>query len=179
MLKEAIRDCFEKNASPSARERRLERAERQWTQSLSKGHGRIEHRELVSTTALNGYLDWPGVRQVFVVRRSRVVKGKESVEEAYGITSLDRTQADAQRLLELVRGHWGIENGLFHIRDETFGEDACRVRTGHAPRFLAACRNLAIGILNRIGCANKAEGLRRHGARSLEAVALIRARLEH
>jgi len=56
----------------------------------------------------------------------------------------------------------------------TFGEDACRVRTGHAPQNLAIVRNLAITLLNGIGCKNKAAALRRHAAQPREALALIR-----
>ncbi|TMQ32007.1 MAG: transposase, partial [Planctomycetota bacterium] len=36
----------------------------------------------------------------------------------------------ARRLLELTRGHWGIENRLHYVRDVTLGEDGCRVRKG-------------------------------------------------
>jgi hypothetical protein len=32
--------------------------------TLEKGHGRRERRTLSVTTALNEYLDWPGVGQV-------------------------------------------------------------------------------------------------------------------
>ena len=32
--------------------------------TLDKGHGRVERRTLKATTALNDYLDWPGVAQV-------------------------------------------------------------------------------------------------------------------
>jgi predicted transposase YbfD/YdcC len=70
----------------------------------------------------------------------------KSTEVAYGITSLSREQADAERLLELNRGHWGIENRLHWIRDETFGEDRSRVRTDHGPQQLATARNAAIAI---------------------------------
>jgi hypothetical protein len=38
------------------------------------------------------------------------------------------------------RGHWGIE-ALHHIRDVTFAEDACQIRTGTAPRAMASLRN--------------------------------------
>ena len=38
--------------------------------------------------------------------------GRETVERAYAITSLPPQQADAARLLEIWRGHWGIENRL-------------------------------------------------------------------
>ncbi|MCL4814955.1 MAG: ISAs1 family transposase, partial [Vicinamibacteraceae bacterium] len=39
---------------------------------------------------------------------------------------------DPARLLQLSREHWAIENSLFHVRDVTFREDACRVRSGSA-----------------------------------------------
>ena len=62
--------------------------------------------------------------------RERTEKGETTVEVVYGITSLGRERADAKRLLELTRGHWGIENGLHYVRDVTMGEDASRVRKG-------------------------------------------------
>jgi len=104
---------------------------------------------------LNRYLGWPGVRQVFQVKRTRTIHGQATSEVVYGITSLPRDRADATTLLQLTRDHWGIENRLHYVRDVTFGEDACRVRTGHAPQNLAAIRNLAITLLNRARCKNK------------------------
>ena len=47
-------------------------------------------------------------------------------------------------MLELNRGHWGIENRLHWVRDETFGEDRSRIRTNHGPQQLAIARNAAI-----------------------------------
>ncbi|MBN9517444.1 ISAs1 family transposase [bacterium] len=100
-----------------------------------KGHGRVEARTITTSTWVNEYLaDWPGVAQVFRVERERRVKGVTTVEVVYGITSLTRAAADATRLLGLIRSHWGIENGLHHVRDETFREDRCRVRRGDTPR---------------------------------------------
>ena len=105
------------------------------------------------------------MQQVFRLERQRTIKGKPTTEIAYGITSLARTQADAAALLALVRGPWSIENNLFGIRDTTFGEDAGRVRTGYAPQDLAAIRNVAITLLNRIDGSNKAATLRRPSVR--------------
>jgi len=70
------------------------------------------------------------------------------VETVYGITSLGTETADAHRLLERTRGHWGIENGLHYKRDVTLGEDRSRVRTGSAPQVMAAMRNSVIHLLN-------------------------------
>lgn len=141
---------------------------------MDKGHGRIERRTIRTTTALKGYSDWPGLEQAFVLQRERTVAGKTTTETAYGITSLPRSKADAKTLLMLTREHWGIENRLHWIRDMTFGEDACRVRKGSAPRILASFRNAAISLLNAAGCTNIAARLRRHAAQPVLALALIR-----
>ena len=111
--------------------------------SITKGHGRLERRTLTTSTLLNGYLEWPGVRQIYRLQRERQIKGKTTRETAYGITSLARGQADADRLLQLTQTHWQVENCLHWVRDMTLQEDACRVRCGPAPQILAAIRNLA------------------------------------
>lgn len=36
----------------------------------------------------------------------------------------------AKRLAGLVRGHWGIENRLHHVKDRTYREDDQQVRCG-------------------------------------------------
>jgi DNA-binding Lrp family transcriptional regulator len=46
----------------------------------------------------------------------------------YGITSLPAALADPNRLLQLSRGHWGIENGLHYRRDATMLEDHAQLR---------------------------------------------------
>jgi hypothetical protein len=125
-------------------------ADAQTVSTSGKGHGRRERRTLTTTTWLNEYLtDWPRVGQVFRLVRERTANGKTTAEVVYGITSLGRGVADAARLLELSRAHWGIENELHHTRDETFREDRCRVRRGHAPRVLASLRNVAVYLLRR------------------------------
>ena len=169
----AIADAFD-DRGISPRERKLARAERQTASSADKGHGRIEKRALTSTTSLSdGYLDWPGLGQAFKLVRQRTIRGRTTTETVYGITSLKRDKADAARLLKLVRQHWGIEM-LFWVRDGTFGEDACRVRSGDAPAILSALRNTAFTLLDHAALTNKAAALRRHAAHPDEAIALIR-----
>lgn len=135
-----------------------------------KGHGRIETRTITTTTWLNGYLDWPRVGQVFRLERKRRVKGKVAVEVVYGITSLSRMDADAQRLLALTRCHWSIENGLHHVRDVTLGEDRCRVRKGNAPQVLASVRNVAVYLLNRMNTPSIAAATREIAAQPQQAI---------
>jgi hypothetical protein len=78
--------------------------------TLDKGHGRRERRPLKATTALNEYLDWPGVGQVGQVESEVTRDGKTTREVRTFITSVPRSQADAGTLLKWARGHWSIEN---------------------------------------------------------------------
>ena len=119
------------------------------TFSRDQAHERIETRTLTSMVWLNDYLNtWPEIGQVFRLVRTRTTNGETTTETIYGITSLTRTEADAEKLLQWVRAHWAIENRLHHTRDVTFGEDRCRVRRGHAPRVLASFRNIALHLLH-------------------------------
>ena len=110
---------------------------------------RWERRRLWASTALKEYLDWPGLGQVCCVERTLRRKGRETVE-----------RADAARLLEIWRGHWGIENRLHWVRDVVFGENQSQVRTGSAPQLLAALRNLVTGMLRLCGVKNISAALR-------------------
>jgi hypothetical protein len=61
---------------------------------------------------LIGNLQWPGLEQVFKIEREveEISTGKKRSVVSYGISSLSRREASAERLLEIVRGHWGIES---------------------------------------------------------------------
>ena len=135
--------------------------------------GRKEQRWLRTSAALTDYLDWPGLQQVCCLERTRTERGTTTVETAYAITSLSPEQATPERLLELWRGHWGIENRLHWVRDVTFGEDRCRVRSGAAPQVLAALRNLVSGLLRLAGQRNIAAALRHYGWRAEDALQLL------
>jgi predicted transposase YbfD/YdcC len=131
---------------------RQRQAERDSFSTIEKGHGRVERRTLTSTTALNGYLDWPGVQRVCRIQRERTIRGQRTTETAYFISSLSRRRASAQQLLKLARGHWGaIENGLHYVRDEALGEDRSTIFREHAPQNLAALRNASLNWLRREG----------------------------
>ena len=69
-------------------------------------------------------------------------------------------EAKAERLLSIIRKHWGIENGLHRRRDVTLGEDACQTRKGKAPSVLAWLRNLVIALIVGGGQCNLAAGRR-------------------
>jgi predicted transposase YbfD/YdcC len=126
-----------------------------------KAHGRLETRRIWSSPVLNDYLSFPHAAQVACVQREvlHISKSKTTVETVYLISSLTRAQASPEQLLELNRGHWGIE-ALHHVRDRAFDEDRCRARKGHAPRALACLRNFAISVLRLLNVRNISAALR-------------------
>jgi hypothetical protein len=124
---------------------------------------------LESTTILTVHQNWPGLKQGFRVRRWGIRQGKPYEEVVHGITSLPLNQANAKRLLELVRSHWRIENCLHYVRDVTLGEDGSRVRCGAAPQVLAALRNVAVHLLKRLK-TNYAQATRRLAAQLHKAI---------
>ena len=122
-------------------------------QTIEKGHGRIETRRLETTASVTEHLapSWAGLGQVCRLTRERIIGDKESTETVYAITSLTAEKAGPERLLELSRAHWGIENKLHYVRDVTCREDQARANAGHAPQALAALRNTVLTIVRRLG----------------------------
>ncbi len=152
----------------------------QQTQQVSYGHGRIETRSLQTSEMLNEYLDWPGVGQVYRLERrfSWVRQGrtyKTSCEVEFGVTSLSRQQAAANKILKVRRQYWGIETGLHYRRDVTFREDATRMTIEAASCILSIVHNLVLGLLKRAGFTNAAKGRRWFEGHLQEAFALLLA----
>jgi predicted transposase YbfD/YdcC len=125
-----------------------------------RGHGRVERRTIRVASADESL--FPGAVQAFRLRRDTA--GLDGVwirkEIVYGITSLPADLAGAAQLNHYERRHWVVEDRLHWVRDVTFHEDAAQLRTGTAPRALAAFRNLAISALRLAGRANIAHARR-------------------
>ena len=135
-------------------------------ETIDCGHGRIAQRRLQSSDVLVDSGDWPGLAQVFQVERQVVIKKTGEVREEViaGVTSLAPEDADAARLLTLIRGQWLIENQSHWVRDVTFDEDRSQVRCGNIPQVMAAFRNTAIGLMRKAGDTNIAAACRRFAA---------------
>ncbi len=125
-------------------------------------HGRIETRKIWTTTELNDYLNFPHVRQAFLIEREFIDKktGKSSHDIAYGITSRTPEQADPQRVLTTNRGHWAIENSCHYILDWNYDEDRSRIRTGYGPENITRLRRFAISIIKSKGVRSVAQKMR-------------------
>jgi hypothetical protein len=87
--------------------------------------------------------------------------------------SLSEGRATATDLLGHLRDHWKIENELHYVRDVTFKEDACRVRSGTAPQVLAALRNAVVHLLSQIPAKSYPEALEHLQIHPAEARQLI------
>lgn len=128
-------------------------------------HGRIETRRIWCSTALNAYLDFPHVGQVFRIEREVLHKksGKRTLECALGMTSRSPEQADPQRVLDTNRGHWVIENRCHWVIDWNFDEDRCRIRSGYGPENITRLRRFAVGVIQCFskGQSGVAETMRR------------------
>lgn len=119
----------------------------------TKGHGRIETRTIRVSCALNDYLDFPYLRQVFRIERDVTdLDGSNPRSEVVcGLTSLSADIAPPSRILEVNRGHWSIENRLHWVRDVTFDEDRSRIRKGRGAQVMASIRNIVISIFRIAG----------------------------
>jgi hypothetical protein len=146
------------------------------TETVEKGHGRIETRLIAVRTKLPSRLNenWPGLTAICRIERRREMKTYCSREVIYAITSVPIEKLAPKALLQLSRDHWQIENGLFHVRDVTFREDACRVRTGSAPQVLAEIRNATLTLIR--GTGQKPRPAREaFAAREWKAIRLVTA----
>jgi|SRR5579864_317640 len=111
----------------------------------AKAHDRIEGRAAIVVRAKG--MDFPGLVAVARVESYRKVDAEpEPVVVRYFLLS---TLLSAQRMLEVARAHWTIENQLHWVLDVDFDEDAVRSRKDNAPQNLAIIRKLALNLIRK------------------------------
>jgi len=123
-------------------------AEPDYEDEISLAHGRIEIRRIWTTTALNDYLLFPHVAQVYKIERQSTDKksGETRTETAYGVTSRSVEDAPPKTILHKVRKHWSVEV-CHYIIDWIYDEDRSTIRTGHGPENMTRLRRFAIGLI--------------------------------
>jgi predicted transposase YbfD/YdcC len=141
--------------------------------TIDRRRGRTEVRSLRTTTDLNTYLTtMPQVGQVAELTRTVTEQGKTTQEVVFLVTSCPPTRGCPTQLLAWIRGHWSIE-ARHNVRDGTFGEDRSRLRHGHAPQIMAACRNLCITLLHRTARTEISAARRSLAYHPAQALALL------
>ena len=157
----------------------IDRKEFHYHKETNKGHGRLEIREIWTSTQMNEFFekDWAGIAQVFMIRKKIKEKDEERREIMYGITSVSRKVADAMRLLDLNRKHWHVENRLHYRRDVTLGEDASQVRSRGAPEVIAALNGGILALMDFLGVKNVAKQMSHFCAQPREALQLLLGKL--
>jgi predicted transposase YbfD/YdcC len=145
----------------------------QHAQTTEKAHGRVDIRSIRVSSELKGYSDWPGLEQVFEIRRCWQSKGVWKEALRYGVTSLPATIALPERVLKLKRGHWTIENGLHYVKDVTMGEDKSTVHCDNGPKIMAALRNTVVSLLHHAGFSTIAARMRYNSTHPQAALAVL------
>jgi predicted transposase YbfD/YdcC len=117
--------------------------------TVDADHGRIETRTATVSTDVAWLRDdhqWPGLAAIGKVVRIRETPAKTTTETAYYLLS---TPLSAERLNEVVRSHWGVENRLHWRLDIVMNEDQDRNRLGNGPENLAVLRHMAMNVMQK------------------------------
>ena len=140
---------------------------------ISKGHGRLEKRVISLCTTLDNINPWPGLKTLVRVESERQFQYgghlRRETETRYYIASfLESAESFAQR----IRGYWGVENKVHHVRDVTQGEDASPIPMHQLPQIFAVARNFAITLYrsNEFSNMAQAERLCKFGLDTLKAI---------
>ena len=118
-------------------------------QTVDADHGRIETRTSMLSTDIAWLQEdhhWPGLAAVGKVVRVRETAEKTTTETAYYLLS---TAMAPNRLAEVVRSHWAVENRLHWCLDVTMNEDAARNRMDNGPQNLAVLRHMALNLVRK------------------------------
>ncbi len=112
-------------------------------------HDRIERRRASFATvpgleARCGYPAACGFAKIEMTRQLKSAPEKIETWTQYYIVSTIMTP---ERLAEVARAHWTIENQLHWVLDVVFNEDAARNRADNGPQNLAILRKVAANIL--------------------------------
>ncbi len=118
-----------------------------YAKTLEKDHGRIEEREIWATSKLDwldNASDWKGLKSLICVQATRQIKGKVTVERRYYISSL---LSLAERMGQIIRFHWNIENKLHWHLDVSFNEDKSLIRAGNGAENFSLLKRCVLNLV--------------------------------
>lgn len=118
------------------------------SETLDKGHGRVERR-ICSVTSdiewLKEHHSWQNIQTIIRIDSEVSKAGKSSRETRYFISSL---APDAARILACVRSHWGVE-AMHWSLDVTFRDDYSTARKDHSAMNLSTFKRAAYNLLKQ------------------------------
>lgn len=121
-------------------------------------HGRTVQRTVSVFTAPSELLPkWTGLNSVIMVKRTGNRQNKVFSETVYYLSSQD---LDATVFMELIQGHWAIENRLHWVKDVTFDEDEPLRKGGQAPVNWAIFFTWLVTLARRTGARTVPQALR-------------------
>lgn len=130
----------------------------------SRGRDEVRRCAVLADSAELAYLEahhWPGLKSVAKLSRERNVKGQTTHEVAYYLCSF---KAEAAKLLQAVRAHWGVENKLHWTLDVVFGEDAHTYVKPRGVDNMSVLRQLALNLLSQDPSKGSLKGKRKRAA---------------
>jgi len=129
---------------------------------LEREHGRSDERWVFCSSELVQWVgqrdQWPALASVVMVKSRRRTLTDDKTEWRYFISSLGGN--NPQLFADLIRGHWGVENGLHWGLDVSFQEDQSRIGKDHGAETMSVLRRIALNLLKqqrtcRLGIKNK------------------------
>lgn len=124
-----------------------------WEES-GKGHGRLEKRITYSTSDISSLQEkhkWFGLKSVNMVISERTLKNHlgqrvTSEESRFYISSLPE---NAERICQIARQHWGIENKLHWRLDVVYNEDGACIHDETSAMNMSTIRKWSLNILQK------------------------------
>lgn len=117
-------------------------------------HGRLDSRDLEMVPLSPVETGWPHTNVACRLERDRqLLRRGELVahthEVSYYVASFPVTAREPEQVLQLIRGHWGIENELHHPKDRSMDEDRCRASESGIGRVISCIRGLVAQLSRR------------------------------
>jgi predicted transposase YbfD/YdcC len=110
----------------------------------NNGHDRHERRRASVIARPVDAPRFPDLAAIGRIEAERTANGKVTKTVHYVVLS---KRLSPQRMLEVTRMHWSIENHLHWRLDVVFNEDDARTRKNYGPQNLGVLRRIALDIL--------------------------------
>jgi len=115
---------------------------------------------------------WPGLKAIGRIVHSRETPARTTTETAYYLLS---SALSPDRLNEVVRSHWDVENRLHRRFNVVMNEDQVRTRLGNGPNNLAILRRMVLNLWQK----DKAKGYLRGNSHAPNGIRAICQALSH